>query len=72
MAANANLKRVYLHGFGESLQSSRILVGDGTIGNLEEDIAMLHLSTPARPRNSRTHGLDDGSATASYIQGVER
>lgn len=58
MAANANLKRVYLHGFGESLQSSRILVGDGTIGNLEEDIAMLHLD-PARPRNSRTHGLDE-------------
>ena len=58
MAANSNLKRVAEHGFGQSLLSSTIRIGDGTIGESEQKFAMLHLD-PARPRNSRTHGLDE-------------
>tara|TARA_X000001036_G_scaffold92041_1_gene84504 strand:- start:612 stop:1838 length:1227 start_codon:yes stop_codon:yes gene_type:complete len=58
MAANSNLKRVAEHGFGTSLMESIIRVGDGTLGGGEEKIALLHLD-PARPRNSRTHGLEE-------------
>ena len=58
IAANSNLKRVSDHGFGDSLLESSIIVGDGTVGDLEQKFAMLHLD-PARPRNSRTHGLDE-------------
>ena len=57
-AANSNLRRVAEHGFGQSLLSSTIKIGDGTIGEYEQKFAMLHLD-PARPRNSRTHGLDE-------------
>ena len=57
-AANSNLKRVSEHGFGESLLESTIRVGDGTKGDIEHKFAMLHLD-PARPRNSRTHGLEE-------------
>ena len=57
-AANSNLRRVADHGFGESLLNSIIRIGDGTKGNPDEKYAMLHLD-PARPRNSRTHGLDE-------------
>ena len=57
-AANSNLRRVAEHGFGESLLESNILVGDGTVGDSNQKFAMLHLD-PARPRNSRTHGLDE-------------
>ena len=58
IAANSNLKRVADHGFGDSLMESSIIVGDGTVGALQQKYAMLHLD-PARPRNSRTHGLDE-------------
>ena len=58
LAANANLKRVADQGFGESLLSSSVIIGDGTVGDLEKKFAMLHLD-PARPRNSRTHGLEE-------------
>ena len=58
MAANSNLKRVADYGFGQSLLSSTIRIGDGTIGESKQKFAMLHLD-PARPRNSRTHGLDE-------------
>ena len=57
-AANSNLLRVSQHGFNAALLDSRIRVGDGTIGDSSQKIAMLHLD-PARPRNSRTHGLDE-------------
>ena len=57
-AANANLKRVADQGFGESLLSSSVIIGDGTVGDSDKKFAMLHLD-PARPRNSRTHGLDE-------------
>lgn len=57
-AANSNLRRVAEHGFGDSLLDSIIQIGDGTIGNTNEKFAMLHLD-PARPRNSRTHSLDE-------------
>ena len=57
-AANSNLLRVAEHGFGESLLDSTIHVSDGTVGNSEQKFAMLHLD-PARPRNSRTHSLDE-------------
>ena len=33
-------------------------MGDGTIGVTSQKVAMLHLD-PARPRNSRTHGLNE-------------
>lgn len=58
IAANSNLLRVANHGFDSSLTESNIRVGDGTIGDGELEVAMLHLD-PARPRNSRTHGLDE-------------
>lgn len=58
LAANANLKRVADQGFGESLLSSSVIIGDGTVGDLEKKFAMLHLD-PARPRNSRNHGLEE-------------
>ena len=57
-AANSNLRRVAEHGFGEALLKSTIQVSDGTIGGSEQKFAMLHLD-PARPRNSRTHSLDE-------------
>ena len=57
-AANSNFLRVSNHGFGAALLGSKIRVGDGTIGDSSQKIAMLHLD-PARPRNSRTHGLDE-------------
>ena len=57
-AANSNLKRVSEHGFGESLLESTIRIGDGTKGDAEHKFAMLHLD-PARPRNSRTHGIEE-------------
>lgn len=57
-AANSNLRRVAEHGFGQSLLSSTIKIGDGTVGESEQKFSMLHLD-PARPRNSRTHGLDE-------------
>lgn len=57
-AANSNLRRVAEHGFGTNLLESRIQVGDGTIGDENKKFAMLHLD-PARPRNSRTHSLDE-------------
>ena len=57
-AANSNLRRVADQGFGESLLSSSVIIGDGTVGDSDKKFAMLHLD-PARPRNSRTHGLDE-------------
>ena len=57
-AANANLLRVAQHGFNKALMDSTIRIGDGTIGDSQQPIAMLHLD-PARPRNSRTHGLEE-------------
>ena len=57
-AANSNLRRVAEHGFGQTLLDSEIRIGDGTIGNLDQKFAMLHLD-PARPRNSRTHSLEE-------------
>jgi hypothetical protein len=57
-AAQANFLRVSKHGFDSSLLSSIIRVGDGRIGDGSKPIAMLHLD-PARPRNSRLHGLDE-------------
>ncbi len=58
IAANANLRRVADHGFSDCLLDSSIVVGDGTVGSPSQKFAMLHLD-PARPRNSRTHGLDE-------------
>lgn len=57
-AANSNLLRVANHGFNSALMESRIRIGDGTIGEVSQPVAMLHID-PARPRNSRTHGLDE-------------
>jgi hypothetical protein len=57
-AANSNLLRVANHGFDSALTDSKICIGDGTIGQEKQQIAMLHID-PARPRNSRTHGLDE-------------
>lgn len=57
-AANSNLKRISMQGFNSALYESSIFIGDGTIGKPELKVAMLHLD-PARPRNSRTHGLDE-------------
>ena len=57
-AANANLKRIYDHGFGKSLIDSEIIIGDGTKNRGDTMYSMLHLD-PARPRNSRTHSLDE-------------
>ena len=65
-AANSNLRRVAEHGFGESLLESNILVGDGTVGDASQKFAMLHLD-PARPRNSRTHSLDEMAPTLPDI-----
>ena len=65
-AANSNLRRVAEHGFGDSLLGSRIQVGDGTIGDANQKFAMLHLD-PARPRNSRTHSLDEMAPTLPDI-----
>ena len=65
-AANSNLRRVAEHGFGSSLLESRIQVGDGTIGDRNQKFAMLHLD-PARPRNSRTHSLDEMAPTLPDI-----
>ena len=58
IAANSNLLRVSNHGFNSSLIESNIRIGDGTIGDEVLEVGMLHLD-PARPRNSRTHGLDE-------------
>ncbi|MFL2962311.1 MAG: hypothetical protein ACJZ2K_04955 [Candidatus Poseidoniaceae archaeon] len=58
MAANSNLLRVANHGFDSTIIQSEIRVGDGTIGDRELKVGMLHLD-PARPRNSRTHGLEE-------------
>ena len=58
IAANANLLRVANHGFDSSVSGSKIRIGDGTIGDGELKVAMLHID-PARPRSSRTHGLDE-------------
>ena len=57
-AANSNLLRVSNHGYGSVLAESRIRIGDGTITDPTLKVAMLHLD-PARPRNSRTHGIDE-------------
>ncbi len=57
-AASSNFLRVSQHGFDSALLGSRIMVGDGTIVTPSQKVAMLHLD-PARPRNSRTHGLDE-------------
>ena len=58
IAANSNLLRVSNHGFNSSLIESNIRIGDGTIGDELLEVGMLHLD-PARPRNSRTHGVDE-------------
>ncbi len=57
-AACANLNRVSAHGFGNTLMESKIIFGDGTepVPNLQ--VGLLHLD-PARPRNSRTHSIDE-------------
>ena len=65
-AANSNFRRVAEQGFGDSLLESRIQVGDGTIGDTNQKFAMLHLD-PARPRNSRTHSLDEMAPTLPDI-----
>ena len=65
-AANSNLLRVAEHGFGTSLLESIIQVGDGTIGDSSQKFAMLHLD-PARPRNSRTHSLNEMAPTLQDI-----
>ena len=57
-AANSNFLRVANHGFDSRLTDSTIRIGDGTIGSVKQKVAMLHLD-PARPRNSRTHGLEE-------------
>ncbi len=57
-AANSNLLRVSNHGYDSALADSRIRIGDGTITDPTLKVAMLHLD-PARPRNSRTHGIDE-------------
>ena len=57
-AANSNLLRVSNHGYDSVLAESRIRIGDGTITDPTLKVAMLHLD-PARPRNSRTHGIDE-------------
>ena len=57
-AANSNLLRVSNHGYDSSLADSRIRIGDGTIADPTLKVALLHLD-PARPRNSRTHGIDE-------------
>ena len=40
--------------------------GDGTVGDANQKFAMLHLD-PARPRNSRTHSLDEMAPTLPDI-----
>ncbi len=57
-AANSNLLRVSNHGYDSVLTDSRIRIGDGTITDSNLEVAMLHLD-PARPRNSRTHGIEE-------------
>ena len=57
-AACANLARVAKHGFGENLLELRIFLADGTKTGTQYKVALLHLD-PARPRNSRTHDLDE-------------
>ena len=57
-AANSNLLRVSNHGYDSGLADSRIRIGDGTITDSNLEVAMLHLD-PARPRNSRTHGIEE-------------
>lgn len=57
-AACANLARVAKHGFGENLLESKIFIADGTKGETGYKVALLHLD-PARPRNSRTHSLNE-------------
>ena len=57
-AANSNLLRVSNHGYDSALAESRIRIGDGTITDPNLKVAMLHLD-PARPRTSRTHGIDE-------------
>ena len=58
ISANNNLKRVFQHSYSESVKQSRIRIGDGTKGDSEIKVALLHLD-PARPRNSRTHDLSE-------------
>lgn len=57
-AAAANMRRVADQGFDSIILESKIRVGDGTIGDASLSVAMLHID-PARPRNSRTHGLEE-------------
>ena len=57
-AANCNLRRVADHGFDGCLMSSEIIIGDGTKSIDGLKVALLHLD-PARPRNSRTHGIEE-------------
>ena len=65
-AANSNLLRVSNHGYDSALAESRIRIGDGTITDPNLKVAMLHLD-PARPRNSRTHGIDEMNPKLSKI-----
>ena len=58
ISANNNLKRVFQQSYAESVKQSRIRIGDGTKGDSEIKVALLHLD-PARPRNSRTHDLSE-------------
>jgi len=57
-AAAANMLRVVNQGFDSTILDSKIRIGDGTIGDSSLPVAMLHID-PARPRNSRTHGLEE-------------
>ena len=57
-AACANLNRVSAHGFGSTLMESKIIFGDGTKPSPNLQVGLLHLD-PARPRNSRTHSIDE-------------
>ena len=57
-AAAANLRRVAEQGFDSVLLESNIKIGDGRIAEGGKKVGFLHLD-PARPRNSRTHGIEE-------------
>ena len=65
-AACANLNKVSSHGFGSVLMESKIIFGDGTKPVPDIEVGLLHLD-PARPRNSRTHSIDEMQPSIDVI-----
>ncbi|MDP6870186.1 MAG: hypothetical protein QGI21_05385 [Candidatus Poseidoniaceae archaeon] len=57
-SAAANFRRIAEQGFDSSLLESTIRIGDGTTTDDKEKFSMLHVD-PARPRNSRSHSLEE-------------